>query len=666
MVKHYSKIFTVVLFITLIFPSLLVKKVYAYSNISYYSNVKVGLVSMSAANMSITLNGNYAINGQAYLSGTTLNLSISGNNILLNGTAQSQIALTPSSGENLIAITSGTATNKYMGAFLFKMYNNKILPINSIDMENYLKGVVGYEMSDSFTLEALKAQAVAARNYALSRIGYEAAKGYDFDDTPLYQVYKGFNSAYVNTINAVNQTAGQVLLYNDKLVEALYSAWHGGISENSENVWGNYVPYLRSVQDSYESDAWPNGNRILTNAQIQSTLIAKGYLASTDTLVKLDLTSITRFASGRVANINIIYKASTGTQYTKSVTKDSTRTFLALPSNLYTVTYDSAAGAYTFSGKGNGHGLGMSQIGAKNRAAAGQTFDTILKFYYQGTYLQSLTEKAALASFTENSSTILLGNKLSVNSTASGGSGQNYLFKYVIKNSGNVVYTRAFSTASNLDYIPTAAGSYTIDAYVKDQYSLLDYDDTKQLSAKVYSDQITNVTAASSFYEGKTVSFNTNATGFSNASGNYKYEVYYNGSLLTYNSFNASQSFSFTPNTAGTYSIKVYIKDALSTKAYDNVKAFDITINKKPLYISTLPLKYGMNNKDVASLQSALAQLGYSIKDASGNFGTSTKNAVISFQGSKSLTKDGIVGNMTYSALNEALIAKAGTKTITY
>jgi stage II sporulation protein D len=192
-------------------------------------------------------------------------------------------------------MTSGTVSNKYMGSFLIKVLNGKLLPINSIYIEDYLKGVVGYEMANNFPLEALKAQTIAARNYALSRIGYEASKGYDFDDTASYQVYKGYNSSYQNVINAVNQTRGEVLLYNDKLVETLYSAWHGGISENSENVWGNTVPYLRSVSDPYEGDAWPNGNRIYSNAQIQAALVSKRYLSSTDIFQSLDLSSITRF-----------------------------------------------------------------------------------------------------------------------------------------------------------------------------------------------------------------------------------------------------------------------------------------------------------------------------------------------------------------------------------
>lgn len=1043
MSKRHVSIFAVIIFIFTILPVPFSQKVYAYTNNSYFNDLKVGLVSMSATNITVTLGGEYTLNGQVYPSGSVLNLGISGTNITLNGSAYSQISLNTNNMGNLLTITSGSVSNKYMGSFVIKVYNGKILPINTIDIENYLKGVVGYEMSDYFPVEALKAQTVAARNYALSRIGYEAAKGYDFDDTISYQVYKGYNASYTRVLSAVEQTKGQVLLYNDKLVETLYSAWHGGVSENSENVWGNVVPYLRSAQDPYENDPWPNGNKVLTNAQIQSTLTTKGYLTSTDTFVKLELASITNFASGRVSNINIVYKDSTGTVKTKSVTKDSTRTFLSLPSNLYTVTYDSVNGAYTFSGKGNGHGLGMSQIGAKNRAAAGQTFDQILKFYYQNTYLQNLILKAALSTFTQSSSTLYVGDKISFNATAAGGNGAGYLFKYVIKSGDNVVLTKDYSSTANLDFVPSSLGSYTVSVYVKDKFSISDYDDmktasfnvynpfvlntftinksetlvgqgvtsavdvkdgsgsysykyevtkdgsllmnkdfsadkqfvfipdqpgnymitayvkddisnksydfkqsqsfntydslkinefskdkesvflgdsinfsanvnggsnkgvtykyvvikdgetvasrdfdvnnkfsyapsaagnyqvevyvldaisdskyddvktlnftateasaqistngtnkteylvdqvinlntvatsgsgsylykyivsrdgavvstidynsvgnlqykadvagtysittyvkdalslkeyddTQQLTVKVYNKsamnfissqdygllgnsfnytinqidgsgkaqykfvvvkdttvivdtgysesntfsftpieagsfkvtgylkdalsenavdvqntldltvykpEISTVTASGSFYEGKVLAFNASSIGSSPLGFCYKYEIYNNGTLVASSNFTAFSSFNFTPTVAGDYIVKVYGKDGISSNSYDSMKQFNVTIDKKPLYLSTLPLKYGMTNSSIASMQSALVKLGYVISDTSGYFGTSTKNAVISFQKSKGLTQDGIVGNMTYGALNDALIQKAGTKTLNY
>jgi stage II sporulation protein D len=1022
------------------FPLALKQKVHAYQNKSYFSDLKIGLTSMSSTSLTLTLSGEYALNGQVYPSGSVLSLGVNGTSVTLNGVPLSQINLTPSSSSNLLTITSGTVSYKYMGAFIIKAFNGKLLPINYLDMENYLKGVVPYEMSDSFPIESLKAQAVAARNYALSRIGYETLKGYDFDDTPAYQVYKGYNPNHKNSINAIEQTKGQILLYNEKLVETLYSAWHGGISENSENVWGNIVPYLRSVVDTYENDPWPNGNRILTNSQIQSTLITKGHLTPTDTFLRLDLNSITKYPSGRVSNINIIYKNALGIEQTKSVIRDSTRTFLGLPSNLYTVTYDSVSGSYTFSGKGYGHGLGMSQIGAKNRASAGQAYEQILKFYYQGSYLQNLILKASLISVGQSDSELLFGDNISFNASAAGGNGYGYLYKYVIKNGSNTVLTSDFSSLNTLDFIPIGAGSYSVEVYVRDKFSISEFDDKKTVTFTVYSNpvlnglllskesalvnqpvnaslevregsgsylykyelakngtliatrdfssekqfavnpsetgsytiigyakdslsskaydivesksfsvydslsitsfnrdiqniflgdtvnfnasvnggssigvkykyvvtkdgqniaardydlssnfsfipnaegsyeisvysvdavssyeydalskmdfavkarpvinsiiadkntsfvnetvvinaigstnnalykfvaakegievltqgysssnslnfiplsagnftvsvyvkdadslkeyddtksvelavynqatielssdkasillgdsalytinsnsgsgnvqykfnvlkdgilindsgysasntyfftpseagtytvtgyikdmlsgrefegqkavnltvynpQLSNVTASGYFYEGKAVSLTASSTGTSPSGFNYRYEVYKNSTLVASSSYSSMNGFSFTPAAPGSYTIKIYGKDGLSSKDFDSMKQFDVSVSAKPLYLSILPLKLGMRNNDVVSLQKALIQLGYKLSGATGNFDSQTKTAVTSFQRSRKLTADGIVGSLTYKALNDALIEKAGIKNITF
>lgn len=595
MVKRFVSFFTALIFLITLFPIAFTKNAYAYTNNSYFNNLKVGLVSMSSTIVTVNLNGSYTLNGQVYPSGSVLNLGVNGTSLTLNGEIQSQVTLTPNDSSNLLTITSGSVSNKYFGSFLIKIMNGKVLPINIIDIETYLKGVVGCEMSDYFPLEALKAQSVAARNYALSRLGWEAAKGYDFDDTTGYQVYNGYNPIYTNVINAVNQTKGQVLLYNEALVETLYSAWHGGVSENSENVWGNYVPYLRSVADSYESNSWPNGNRVLTNATIQSTLVTKLYLAATDTFIKLDLNSITKFPSGRISNINIIYKNAAGTILTKSVTKDNTRTFLALPSNLYTVTYDAVSAAYTFTGKGNGHGLGMSQIGAKNRASAGQTYDQILKFYYQNVYLQNLIVKATLNNLTQSSNVLSNGKNISFNVTAGAGNGYGYLYKYVINNGTNVVYTKDYSASSALDFVPSAAGDYTVTAYVKDLYSISDYDDNKTSSFTVYNSPVLNsfTINKTDTLVGQGVSSNLNIGGGS-GSYLYKYEVSKDGTIITTRDFLSDKQFNFIPSVVGNYTMTAYVKDSISTNDYDLKQSQNFTTHN--------PLAFVSFNKDEANV----------------------------------------------------------------
>lgn len=369
------------------------EKARAYENPSYYRDLKVQLKSMSSSTMTLTLNGDYIMNGNPVKSGTILNVSSGTNAVIVNGVSYTEAVLIPQSHQNTIRLYNNSKALSYLGSISLKSEGGKIMPYNIIDVENYLKGVVPFEMSEYYPMEALKAQAVAARNFALKKAGAKAAYGYDFDDTTLFQVYGGYNSNYKNTIKAVEDTTGKVLLYGTTLVEALYSSSHGGYTEDSENVWGNYTPYLRAKPDPFENELWPNGDVYLSTQQIEDALKIKEYIGFNDDFIKIDIPAITYFQSGRVSAIPIVYKNEAGTELTRQITNDSARTFLGLPSSMYTVTYDEAADMYKFSGKGYGHGLGMSQIGAKNRALAGQTFEEILKFYYDGTSIVTMAPR---------------------------------------------------------------------------------------------------------------------------------------------------------------------------------------------------------------------------------------------------------------------------------
>lgn len=855
MQKRILALFTVFMLLVsiLCFPFTL--NVQAYQNSSYFNNVKVGLESMAAPSLTITLNGDYTSNSLIYPSGTILNLKITNGNLNINGTENNNLTLTPNSSNNLLSLTNGTKTNTYQGTFTFKIATSKIIPINSLFMEDYLKGVVGLEMSDYFPIEALKAQAVAARNYAISRIGAAAAKGYDFDDTIAYQVYGGYNASYKNVLKAVDDTRGQILLYNDRLVETLYSASHGGYLEAAENVWGSNIPYLVSKPDSFENENWPYGNKAFTNSQIESTLKSKNYLASTDTFIKLDLSSITRYVSGRVSNINIIYKDSIGATKTLSLQKDKTRTFLNLQSNLYNVVFDSATQTYTFSGKGYGHGVGMSQIGAKNRATSGQAYNTILKFYYEGSYLQNLIPKASILTFTKDKQSLFIGNTINFSASAQAGTGQGYLYKYVITKDSTVVLTRDYNTDSNLSYVTNDDGNYTVSLYIKDKFSINDYDakqetnftvynpvqisnynldksevlinqnitfnslgangsssylykyviskdntvlftrdyssnanfvytptasgsyvstlylkdssspnefdTTQSLSFKVYdypeiinfvsdktqvlngqtintnlnisggsskylykfvtlkngtvvntidfndnkaysytpasegsyevnvyikdklSDKIydassktnfsayslptiSSVTSTGSMYENKSLTFNSIISGGSITGTSYKYEILKNGITIFSNETTTTSAISYTPTTAGTYAVNVYVKDKLSNSVYDNKKQFNITISSVPMTVTSLPLYWGMKGSNVITIQNGLNQLGFSVGIADGIFGSKTNTAVINFQKSKGITATGTVDSVTFKAMNDALIDKSGVKTLSY
>jgi stage II sporulation protein D len=659
------------MFMFTLISSVYPNNVQAYSNTKIYDDVRVGLVSMTNTQLTAVLTGSYTLNGIQKSSGTVLTIKVSNNLVNVNGVDYSEVQLIPLSTSNLITLTSGSVTNKYQGNFFFKVSLGKILPINSLNIESYLKGVVGYEMSDYYPLEALKAQAVAARNYALVKLGSEAAKGYDFDDTILYQVYKGYDDRLKNAIRAVDETKFIVLLHSDKLVETLYSAWHGGYSEDAVNVWGNSAAYLKAKADSFENDPWPGGNRSLTNAQIDSTLKSTGWLLSTDTFISLDLESITRFASGRVANINIIYEDLFGIIKTKSVTKDKTRSFLGFPSNMFIVSYDAEARVYTFSGKGYGHGLGMSQIGAKNRAASGQTYEQILKFYYDGTYIESLTPQysAMTLSAVMNKSSTIVGQPVKVSAAAGGGSGTGYLYKYEVLAGSSVIALKEFSSDNSYTYTPSVNGNYSIKVYLKDSSSSSSSSENivKSVSFTAYkAPQITSAKSTGKMLINNPVDVSANISYGSPSGYTLKYQISLNGRVISERSLSSSSSFSFTPATVGRYTVSLQIKDNISINSIDASKTFDIYIDSTPMKASKLPIKSKMKGTDVRTVQTGLSQLGYKVGTIDGSFGSKTLSAVKSFQKSVRLKATGIVDSATFNAMNNALLKKASAKIITY
>lgn len=558
------------------------QKVSAYQNSAYYSNIRIGLKSMANSSLTLTLNGAYSVNGQALSTGTTYTLSLSNNKILFNGLIYDSFTLISTSTNNTLSIKSGSTTNKYLGNMFFKIMNGSIFPINYLNIEDYLKGVVSIEMSDYFPIEALKSQAVAARNYTLSNLGLFNASGYDLTDSPDTQAYIGYNSTDTNVIKAVNDTRGMVQLYNDSLVQAYYSASNGGYEEGSENVWVTAMPYLKSKLDSFDNNAWANGNITFTTAQIESILKSKNYLTSTDKFLKLDLTNISRYISGRVSNIDVIYTNSLGTQLKISLSKTKAYSFLNLPSSLYTVTYNSSTNSYLFTGKGFGHGVGLSQLGAKARAASGQTYNSILNFYFDGSYTQSLLPIINGANI--NKTSTIVGQAVSVNVSAKGGSNSGYLYKYEVEKDNITVSTQDYSDSSTFTYSPSSAGNYDVNVYLLDKLSNQIYDDTKTLSFTAYTPIILqpiliNKTAT---LTGQSVNVTASAILGSGLGYQYKFIVSKNGTSMYTQDYSSSNLLNYTPASAGNYAVSIYAKDAISTNNYDCQSSVNFAVYNAP------------------------------------------------------------------------------------
>lgn len=342
--------------------------------------------------------------------------------------AEQEIKFDPIPVQNTVPIIQ-YSTLKYRGnIYIRRIATGPVNVANELPFEQYLYGIA--EMPSSWHMEALKAQAVAARNYALYNLGKHTNDGFDVCNGTHCQAYRGFTQENIRTIQAVNETAGKLVLYNDKLIPTYYHSSSGGRTENSENVWTYELPYIRAVDDSYglgsSNDNWIKN---IDKATIKSKLLAN----KIDVGEIIDMVPLEISVNGRVTKLEIRgtngnqillkekvraiigYSDIKSTWYTISTdadlfVKDSTssKPELVRPSNMYVLSANGVAKLdnstnkvfiknqstvasssiipqyYTFTGKGWGHGLGMSQYGAKGMAEAGFNYIQILEHYYTG------------------------------------------------------------------------------------------------------------------------------------------------------------------------------------------------------------------------------------------------------------------------------------------
>jgi len=166
----------------------------------------------------------------------------------------------------------------YRGSFMVYNQGGNLTIINHVDIEDYIKGVVPSEMPSSWNAEAHKAQAIAARSYALANLGKRASHGYDLKDTPEDQAYGGASSESSRTNQAVSDTKGIVLIYDLKIIPAFYSASAGGKTCSSSDVWTKNLPYLKSVP-SFDDNIKKNGHGVGMSQHGANNLAKDGYNA---------------------------------------------------------------------------------------------------------------------------------------------------------------------------------------------------------------------------------------------------------------------------------------------------------------------------------------------------------------------------------------------------
>ena len=342
--------------------------------------------------------------------------------------SQQNIYFEAFSDKGALALITIEGTRFRGGVTAKRATNSDMTIINKLPLEEYLYGVVPKEMPSSWPLEALKAQAVAARGFAVTTLNKYRSLGFDLCNTTSSQVYGGYNIEVASTNRAVDETKGKIITHNGKAVVPYYHSNSGGHTENSENIWSGVLAHIRGVKDDFSlgvpTTTW---NKVITTSELKA-ILEKEQIQIGEVL-DVKVTSVSE--NGRVLTL-IVY----GTHGQEIMNKERSRRLFELRSTWFTVTpsseslvaargaednsttnvnlqgkevmtpsgikkiantsniaiyngtsyksIDAKPNAFVFDGKGYGHGLGMSQHGARKMAESNYTYEQILMYYYTG------------------------------------------------------------------------------------------------------------------------------------------------------------------------------------------------------------------------------------------------------------------------------------------
>ena len=329
---------------------------------------------------------------KSYNAGKRISVSRKGKNIVLEGKAfNARVYFTTGNGEEAFSVKG----NRYRGEMKIipSAWNNGVTVVNRVPMELYLKGVVPSEIVPSWKPDAIKAQAVAARTYAVyHKNGYRSA-GYDITDDTRSQVYRGCSVETSATNKAVEETAGEIITYNGKAIDALFHANGGGYTEDSENVWGSYVPYLRGVKEENSSTVNRPWRKIVSIDSFSNAISRAGYHVGK--VKKIGLSRLhmgnnkakDRGVSGRVKTMEI-----TGKSGRKIIPGEVIQSAFDLDSTLFDISVK--GNNLIITGYGFGHGLGLSQWGAEAMAEKNgdgkEYYKRILLHYFTGSKIEKI------------------------------------------------------------------------------------------------------------------------------------------------------------------------------------------------------------------------------------------------------------------------------------
>jgi stage II sporulation protein D len=268
----------------------------------------------------------------------------------------------------------------YRGIVEVRAAQRGLLVINELPLEEYLVGLINCEISSAWPIEAVKAQAVIARSYAVYQKAARRGAPYQLESSVMDQVYQGCDVEDSRAARGVEETAGEVITYNGKVIQAFYHSNCGGHTESAKNVWGSSVPYLRGVPCQYCGEANPLRWELkLPLRKVEAALRSAGLHVSGVS----DLRVQARNESDRVQEVSVTSErgrtAVSGVAFRKALG------YGAVKSTNFELRVSS--GDCLITGVGSGHGVGLCQWGAKQRAADGFGYREILTYYYPGVQL---------------------------------------------------------------------------------------------------------------------------------------------------------------------------------------------------------------------------------------------------------------------------------------
>lgn len=301
--------------------------------------------------------------------GKKYNIYGSNNNIVVNGDIKDEIIL--GSKEEIIKIDN----NYFYGYIKITSTDSKLQVINTLDVEQYLLGVLPYEIPSLFPLEALKAQAVIARTYTYRNI-LKNRNNFDLDNTTKYQVYMGIPTKNIDRIReAVNQTKDDIIVYNGEIIDALFHSYSGGYVASAKEVYGNDIAYLQSKEDNYSN-------------YVPKDILTWRYFIENNKLIN-SIGFIVKDFDIEYSNSNRVLKV---ILYNENKTKYkilSGREFRTIFSNKLikstAFTLEITDLGLNVIGSGYGHGVGFSQWSSKSMAEDDNLkYIDIIKFFYNG------------------------------------------------------------------------------------------------------------------------------------------------------------------------------------------------------------------------------------------------------------------------------------------